>query len=121
MDEFEKLERAIKAQEALRGILPDAHIDTALGALREKQAALLKGRAGIAAGVIRAHSVVNGVQINVGVDGGDPDSLRNAYLTHLLADLRKVSLAGIDPKAASEAETRLNLGAVYTTLLTLTP
>jgi predicted NACHT family NTPase len=32
-----------------------------------------------------------------------------------------VLLAGVDPKAASEAEARLNLGAVYTALLTLTP
>ena len=33
-----------------------------------------------------------------------------------------LSLAGVDPKAASsEAEARLNLGAVYTALLTLSP
>lgn len=120
MDELERLAQAIKAQEALRGILPDDQIEATLAALREKRAALLQGRAGIAAGVIQAHSVVNGVQINVGVDSSDPASLRRAYLSHLLRDLGKVSLAGIDPKAASETEARLNLGAVYTALLTLT-
>ena len=71
--------------------------------------------------MIRAHSVVNGVQINVGVDSSDPESLRRAYLHHLLKNAGKLSLAGIDPKAASEAEAQLNLGAVYTGLLTLTP
>ena len=125
MDELAKLEQAIKAQEALRGILSDEQIEATLAALREKQAALLKGWAGIAAGLIQGHNVVSGVQINIGTPdaahSADADSLRRAYLSHMLQDLGKVSLAGIDPQAASEAEARLNLGAVYTALLTLTP
>ena len=49
-----------------------------------------------------------------------PDPLRDAYLSWLLGDVCDVSLSGIDPKAATskEAETCLNLGAIYTALLT---
>ncbi|MGH7491108.1 MAG: SUMF1/EgtB/PvdO family nonheme iron enzyme [bacterium] len=45
--------------------------------------------------------------------------LRNAYLSHLFEEARRLSLSGIDPKAASsERESRLQLDAVYTALLT---
>jgi hypothetical protein len=50
-----------------------------------------------------------------------PTGRREAYLNRLFETSRALSLGGIDPKAASEAETRLNLEAVYTALLTLTP
>ena len=54
--------------------------------------------------------------------GPDPASLRTAYLNRVFESSSRLSLAGIDPKAASsETEARLNLGAVYTALLTLTP
>jgi len=46
--------------------------------------------------------------------------MRAAYLNHLFEAVGALSLAGIDPKAASDAEARLDLGAVYTALLTLT-
>jgi formylglycine-generating enzyme required for sulfatase activity len=51
-----------------------------------------------------------------------PDDLRQGYLNHLFETVSALSLAGIDPKAASDpqAQARLNLGAVYTALLTLT-
>ncbi len=52
--------------------------------------------------------------------GTDPAALRDCYLSHVFEGTRQLALAGIDPKAASEAEARLNLGAVYTALLTLT-
>lgn len=51
----------------------------------------------------------------------DPSALRAAYLNRLFETARQLSLAGVDPKVASEAEARLNLEAVYTALLTLTP
>ncbi len=121
MDELEKLAQAIQALEASRGILPDDQIAATLAALREKQAALLQGQDGIAAGVIQAQNVVNGVLINVGADPNDPASLRRAYLSQLFTTVGRLTLTGIDPKAASEAEARLNLGAVYTALVTLTP
>ncbi|MBM3190027.1 MAG: NACHT domain-containing protein, partial [Chloroflexi bacterium] len=53
--------------------------------------------------------------------GPDPSSLRMAYLSRLFESTGRLSLSGIDPKAASETDTRLNLSAVYTALLTLTP
>lgn len=50
----------------------------------------------------------------------EPTALRTAYLNRLCNQTNLLSLAGVDPKAASdEAEARLNLGAVYTALLTL--
>ena len=51
----------------------------------------------------------------------DTQALRRGYLNRLFDHAQNLSLAGIDPKAASEAENRLNLDAVYTALLTLTP
>ncbi len=54
--------------------------------------------------------------------GPEPADLRLAYLNHLFETSSRLSLAGVDPKAASnEAEARLNLGAIYTALLTLSP
>ncbi|HEX9975558.1 MAG TPA: hypothetical protein VGD14_26135, partial [bacterium] len=47
------------------------------------------------------------------------NALRNAYLSHVFKTSKHLSLAGIDPKAASEAETRLDLNAVYTALMTM--
>ena len=48
--------------------------------------------------------------------GPDPAALRLCYLNHVFESTRQLALAGIDPKAASEAEARLSLGAVYTAL-----
>jgi len=50
----------------------------------------------------------------------DPDELRRCYLHHLYERVHRIALSGIDPEAASKAEARLNLGAVYTALCTLT-
>ncbi|MDM8524429.1 SUMF1/EgtB/PvdO family nonheme iron enzyme [Desulfococcaceae bacterium HSG8] len=45
--------------------------------------------------------------------------MRAAYLSHLLCDAGFLSLEGVDPGAAScDGDSRLNLGAVYTALLT---
>jgi formylglycine-generating enzyme required for sulfatase activity len=52
--------------------------------------------------------------------GPDAADLRAAYLGHVLATAGRLSLSGVDPKAASDAESRLELNAVYTALLTLT-
>jgi len=45
--------------------------------------------------------------------------LRSAYLDYVFSITRSLSLMGIDPKAASEAETRLDINAVYIELLTI--
>ncbi|MCI0495938.1 NACHT domain-containing protein, partial [candidate division KSB1 bacterium] len=52
-------------------------------------------------------------------DKPDKKALRHAYLSHVFKASKHLSLAGIDPKAASEAETRLDLNAVYTVLMTM--
>jgi len=51
----------------------------------------------------------------------DPQALRQAYLSQVYETARILQLAGIDPKAASESKSNLNLAAVYTGLLTQTP
>lgn len=53
--------------------------------------------------------------------GERPEDLRHSYLNRVLETTSRLSLTGIDPKAASESKARLNLSAVYTALLTLTP
>jgi hypothetical protein len=53
------------------------------------------------------------------LDISEVAALRHAYLSQLFEDARRLSLAGIDPKpASSEPESRLQLDAVYTALLT---
>ncbi len=47
--------------------------------------------------------------------------LRTAYLNRLLEQTRFLLLSGIDPAVASEKDTRLQLGTVYTALLTRSP
>ncbi len=80
--------------------------------------------------VARDHSVAVGGNVNGDINintapsppGPRPADLRFAYLNHLFESVAPLSLAGIDPKAASDADkARLNLSAVYTGLLTLTP
>ncbi|NOZ28403.1 MAG: SUMF1/EgtB/PvdO family nonheme iron enzyme [Chloroflexi bacterium] len=48
-------------------------------------------------------------------------ALQSAYLNWLIQQTGFLSLEGIDPQSASQAETRLRLSEVYTALLTLTP
>lgn len=51
-----------------------------------------------------------------------PTNLRQSYLNHVYQSCRSLSLLGVDPQTASdETAARLNLGAVYTALLTLSP
>ena len=52
--------------------------------------------------------------------GASPEALRQAYLHFLLEKTSYLSLAGIDPKAASDSAAGLSLGQVYTALLTRT-
>ncbi len=48
----------------------------------------------------------------------DPVALRDAYLNRVWQTTAFLSLGGVDPRAAADAETRLDLAAVYTALLT---
>ena len=70
---------------------------------------------------VRADTYIDNRKIVSAPDKEDPLALRSAYLHHLFETVGQLTLSGIDPKAASEAEAQLNLGAVYTALLTLTP
>ncbi|KPA17464.1 Serine/threonine-protein kinase pkn1 [Candidatus Magnetomorum sp. HK-1] len=49
-----------------------------------------------------------------------PGNLKKSYLLNLLRKSGKLSLAGIDKKAASNSKVQLNIGAIYTALLTHT-
>ncbi|MCL6591482.1 MAG: metallophosphoesterase [Firmicutes bacterium] len=51
----------------------------------------------------------------------DPDSLRRSYLNRLFETTSQVSLSGIDPNIPEDSKSQLQLSAVYTALLTLTP
>ncbi len=102
---------------------------TGSGAVAQR-GSVAAGAGGVAVGgdvlgnVIRAvvqQLVVEQIQVAVPRPGPQPDALRAAYLNRLFEATSQLSLAGIDPKAASQSEARLNLGAVYTALLTLTP
>ncbi|RLC75405.1 MAG: hypothetical protein DRI81_12075, partial [Chloroflexi bacterium] len=84
------------------------------GAIAQGPGAVAAGAGGAAVG-----GDVHG-DVIIGELPQDPADLRTAYLNHLFETAGALSLSGIDPKAASEAEARLNLGAVYTSLLTLT-
>jgi formylglycine-generating enzyme required for sulfatase activity len=95
-------------------------------ALVERLRAQDWGPVGIRAGTIRAENVVSGVQVihrwgAAPLTGTTLTSLQEAYLNHLFETVGHVSLTGIDRKAAGDAETRIDLHAVYTALLTLTP
>ena len=138
--ELEKVEQAIRAQDALRGILADEQLEASLVALEEKRSAIqavlvgpgaiaqdgsvAAGAGGVAVGRdVRGDVLAPGAKKEVhhhGPKEADPEALREAYLGRLFEATSHLSLAGVDPKAASrESEARLNLGAVYTALLTL--
>ena len=139
-EELRKIEAAIHAQEALRGILPAEQLETVLESLRSRREQILIAQAGSGAIAIGDGAIALGQDaIMVGPVGGDflghgaqkiekhyhgpegtdPVALRRAYLNRVLEISSYLSLAGVDPKAASDAEARLSLSAVYTALLTL--
>jgi len=106
------------------------------GAIAQGQGAQAAGEDAIVAGgsieitghgnVIGNHSQssvhIGDVNYYQDAPGEDPESLRIAYLTHLFEAVSSLALSGIDRKAArGDANADLNLSAVYTALLTLTP
>lgn len=100
----------------------------ASAAARDGAVAVGAGATALGPGAVQAGQVsgdvVTGTKIEPhyhGMPGADPAELEAAYLHHLLETAGQLSLSGIDPKAASEAEARLELSAVYTALLTFTP
>lgn len=140
-EELRKIEAAIQAEEALRGILPDEQIEIALASLIARQEQLLialQGSGAVAVGkgakalgqeAILIEGDIGGDFLGPGAqkvekhyhgpEGTDPVALRRAYLNRVLESSSYLSLAGVDPKTASDAESRLSLSAVYTALHTL--
>ncbi len=115
--------------------VPPRHMVSALsaqltgsGGMALGPGAAAAGEGGVAVGgnvlgnVIQAvieRLVVERVEVTVPQPGPRPEALKIAYLSRLFEITGHLSLAGVDPKVASESETRLDLGAVYTALLTL--
>lgn len=126
MSEQESLAQKL---EALRdaGLLTEAEYQakyTALvedGAVAQGDGAKAVGKGGVLIEGPVTAPIVTGTWTGnfiVGDPGTDPEKLRTAYLHYILHTCGQLSLSGIDPRAASEAEASLNLGAVYTALLT---
>ncbi len=92
------------------------------GAIAQGEGAMAAGERGVA-GSSAGGDIVTGTKITTvyqSAVGPNAAALRAAYLNHVFETTGRLSLAGVDPKAASnEAEARLNLGAVYTALLTV--
>ncbi len=87
------------------------------GGLAQGKGAVAAGAGGVAVG----GDVHGDVNINNQlIDPAAPDSasLETAYLSHLFTQMQALSLGGVDPKLASDAQVRLSLNAVYTALLT---
>ena len=83
----------------------------------------IAGERGVGVGGSVTGSTIHTGDTNIylGEHPGIPAELESAYLSTLMAQAGQLSLEGIDPQAASRAEKRLSLGAVYTALLTLSP
>ena len=73
-------------------------------------------------GNAKENIIITGDKSKVIIDkkkSADRSAFRKGYLNHTFTTARYLSLTGIDPKAASEAETRLELNAIYTALFTM--
>ncbi len=141
-DEIRDIKEKIRQLEALKdaGAMPEDLADASIAALRAQLAtyqaqvngggaaaqgpnasAVGKQGVGIGGNATNNNIYTGDTHIHLGEDASDPAALETAYLTTLMAQAGQLSLEGIDPQAASEAEKRLSLGAVYTALLTLSP
>jgi formylglycine-generating enzyme required for sulfatase activity len=144
-DELKRIQAAIAAQEGLlgTGVLPDEQIQATLAALREKEASLLTpnpasgtsargdgavaaSAAGVAVGCDVADSFLNTGSIHGDVNIGSKRpgeiseaELRLAYLAWVRNECAYLKLSGVDPGMGGKEDTRLDLNAVYTALLTL--
>ena len=105
-----------------QGLLSEANFRAALAGLGVRRGALF-GQAGqqVGAQVNVARDYVDQRRVVV-EPGASPEALRRAYLYRVAQQTRRLPLAGVDPKAASdEGGGELQLSAVYTALLTQRP
>ncbi len=123
-DNQAELEKIEKALQYLAGLLTGEELETAQQPLLARRAALI-GNGVIVQGnenkVVGPGGMLVEGNLIITPASSDPADLRTAYLSHIYAQAGVLSLTGIDPKTASESETRLSLASVYTALLTLTP
>jgi formylglycine-generating enzyme required for sulfatase activity len=139
--EIEKIEENIRQLEKMKadGTMPVELADASIEALKTKRAtyqAQVQGGGAIAQGdhakAAGERAVMNeggmqdavvntgdNVEINIGTQPrAKTASLREAYLNFVLEQVSPLMLSGVVRQSQSEAETRLNLSAVYTALLT---
>ncbi len=131
--ELQNIDAALAAVDKLRGALPDEQIEALKAPLLVQRNLLVNQSGGVNIGgashVTVGRDMAGRDIVHVAITQTTPtpaplpapESLRAAYLNRVLEAASQLSLAGIDPKAASESGARLNLGAVYTALLTHTP
>ncbi len=134
-DNRTQIEAQIRAMQA-QGLITEEQAKAMLAALEEKakyeaqvegQGAAAQGPGAkavgaggvLVGGTVQGSTIITGNNNVIGQPGPDPADLRRAYLNHLFETVGKVSLTGIDPKAASEAQSQISLSAIYTALLTL--
>ena len=131
-DELKKIDNDIQqALERLRG-LPQEQIERILKPLYDQRQQLIQfggvnfGQNNavditgpVVGGNVAGSVVMGNMIVNQPPDELSPADLRAAYLNRMVEMTGSLSLVGIDPRAASQAEAHLNLGAVYTALLTL--
>jgi formylglycine-generating enzyme required for sulfatase activity len=137
--EIQKIEEDIRRLEELKqsGALPPDLADVSIAALKSKlptyqaelqgDGAIAQGdnskaagaRAVMADGDIDSSVFVTGdhVEVNLGAPRAKKESLREAYLSYVLEQVSPLALSGVVRQSAGEAETRMNLGSIYTALL----
>ena len=144
INQREQIEKTIRDLENLKaqGLMPAEQADASIVALKTQLSTYQAKVEGSGASAQVQDSMALGQQ-SVGVKGnvknstihtGDThvhietknenikvDALECSYLNMLFTQASQLPLEGIDPQAASEAEKRLSLHAVYTALLTLSP
>jgi formylglycine-generating enzyme required for sulfatase activity len=120
-DELAKVEAAIQAQEGFRNLLGDEVVDANIAILKKQLASHQAERSVRVDGDVKDSIIATGDFNEINLQQPQPDeaSLHAAYLNHVYEQTSQLALAGIDKRTQRDAEARLNLGSVYTALLTL--
>ena len=76
------------------------------------------GERGVIAETVYGNVQTGDTNIYLGRQPHDWQTLQRAYLSHMLTTCGRLALTGIDPQAASEAQSHIELGRIYTSLFT---